>query len=260
MTRGTATTGVPVAPRRTVLILGATSAIARAVASELARRGFDLLLAGRDVSELETLAGDLRIRYGGNVAARAFDALALETHKPFFEDCQAASAGTLQGVVLCFGYLGDQASAQTDFRQARKILDTNLVAAISIFNIIADDFEAKRKGFLCALSSVAGERGRQSNYIYGAAKAGLTVYLQGLRNRLFHSGVRVVTIKPGFVDTAMTFGRPGMFLVASPDAAGRRIVKAIIGGNDVAYIPGFWRVLMLLVRGIPERIFKRMRL
>ena len=247
-------------PRETVLILGATSAIARAVASELARRGFDLLLAGRDAAELETLAGDLQVRYGGNAAARAFDALALETHKPFFEDCQAASSGTLHGVVLCFGYLGDQATAQADLVETRRILDTNLMAAVSIFNVIANDFEARRRGFLCALSSVAGDRGRQSNYIYGSAKAGLSVYLQGLRNRLFHSGVRVVTIKPGFVDTAMTFGRPGMFLVASPEAAGRRIVKAIIGGDDVAYVPGFWRVLMLLIRAIPERIFKRMRL
>ena len=246
--------------RKTVLILGATSAIARAVASELARRGFDLLLAGRDVSELETMAGDLRIRYGGNVAARPFDALAFETHKPFFEDCLAASAGTLQGVVLCFGYLGDQASAQTDFRQARKILDTNLVAAVSILNVIANDFEAKRRGFLCALSSVAGDRGRQSNYTYGAAKAGLTVYLQGLRNRLFHSGVRVVTIKPGFVDTAMTFGRPGMFLVASPQTAARRIVEAVLKGEDQAYVPRFWRPVMLLIRLMPERFFKRMKL
>jgi short-subunit dehydrogenase len=243
-----------------VVILGATSAIARGVASELARRGFDLLLAGRDVAELETLARDLCIRHGGSAAARPFDALAFETHARFFEDCQAASAGTLEGAVLCFGTIGDQASAQTDFTEARKILETNLVAAVSILNVMANGFEARRNGFLCALSSVAGDRGRQSNYIYGAAKAGLTAYLQGLRNRLFRFGVRVITIKPGFVDTAMTFGRPGMFLVASPDAAGRRIVDAIIGRSDVAYVPGFWRPLMLLIRGIPERIFKRMRL
>ena len=246
--------------RKTVLILGATSAIARAVASEFARRGFELLLAGRDIEELETLARDLRIRHGVGVAVRPFDALDFATHRPFFEACRDASAGTLAGVVLCFGYLGDQISAQADFREARRILDTNLVAAVSIFNAAADDFEARREGFLCALSSVAGDRGRQSNYIYGAAKAGLTVYLQGLRNRLFRAGVRVITIKPGFVDTAMTFGRPGMFLVASPDAAGRRIVKAIMGRSDVAYVPGFWRFLMLAVRSIPERVFKRMRL
>ncbi|HEY3123583.1 MAG TPA: SDR family NAD(P)-dependent oxidoreductase, partial [Thermoanaerobaculia bacterium] len=150
--------------------------------------------------------------------------------------------------------------AQVDFSEAKRILDTNLIAAVSIFNLLAEHLEARGEGFLCALSSVAGERGRQSNYLYGAAKAGLSTYLQGLRNRLDRSGVRVVTIKPGFVDTRMTFGRPGMFLVASPEKAGRQIVDAIVKGNDVRYVPGFWRPVMLAIRAIPERLFKRMRL
>ena len=222
----------PPGPRRTVLILGATSAIARAVASEFGRRGFDLLLAGRDTEELELLAADLRIRHGVGAAALPFEALAYETHARFLEECQAASAGTIEGAVLCFGTLGDQASAQADFAHAREILETNFVA----------------------------DRGRQSNYIYGAAKAGLSAYLQGLRNRLFPAGVRVVTIKPGFVDTAMTFGRPGMFLVASPEAVARRIVGAITGREDVAYVPRFWRLVMILLRLVPEALFKRMRL
>jgi len=250
----------PPGPRRTVLILGATSAIARAVASEFGRRGFDLLLAGRDTEELELLAADLRIRHGVGAAALPFEALAYETHARFLEECQAASAGTIEGAVLCFGTLGDQASAQADFAQAREILETNFVAAVSIFNLLANAFEARGGGFLCALSSVAGDRGRQSNYLYGAAKAGLSAYLQGLRNRLFPAGVRVVTIKPGFVDTAMTFGRPGMFLVASPEAVARRIVGAITGREDVAYVPRFWRLVMILLRLVPEALFKRMRL
>ena len=250
----------PGPPRGTVLILGATSAIARAVAAEFARRGYDLLLAGRDSEELDSLAADLAVRHGVKAEGRAFDALALDTHGPFVEACREASQDSLAGVVLCFGYLGDQSVAQEDMSEARSIFDTNLLGAVSILSLLANHFERKRNGFLCALSSVAGDRGRQSNYMYGAAKAGLTVFLQGLRNRLFPSGVRVVTIKPGFVDTQMTYGRPKLFLVASPESVGKRIVETILQGKDQAYLPRFWRPVMLLIRLIPERLFKRMRL
>ena len=250
----------PSAARGTVLVLGATSAIARAVAAEFARRGYDLLLAGRDAEELERLAADLRVRHGTGARAVAFDALDFESHRAFVEGCREASRDSLSGAVLCFGYLGDQSRAQADPSEAKRILDTNLVGAVSILGLFANHFEEKRAGFLCALSSVAGDRGRQSNYVYGSAKAGLTVFLQGLRNRLSRSGVRVITIKPGFVDTAMTFGRPGMFLVASPEAAARRIAAAVAGGADQAYVPRFWGPVMLLIRMIPEKVFKRMRL
>jgi decaprenylphospho-beta-D-erythro-pentofuranosid-2-ulose 2-reductase len=259
MTGEPGATGPPAAARRTVLILGATSSLARGVAAELARRRYELLLAGRDREELEAVAADLALRHGVRVESRPFDALALDTHGAFVEDCRKASEDSLVGVVLCFGYQGDQALAEKDIREARQILDTNLLGAVSILSLFAAYFEGKRDGFLCAISSVAGDRGRRSNYIYGAAKAGLTVFLQGLRNRLSRSGVRVVTIKPGFVDTPMTYGRPGLFLVASPEKAGKRIVEAVLQGKDESYVPGFWRPVMFLVRSIPERIFKRMR-
>jgi short-subunit dehydrogenase len=251
--------GAPAA-RGTVLILGAASAIARAVASEFARRGYDLLLAGRDAEELERLAADLRVRHGIQARVLPFDALDFQSHSAFVEACREASGDSLSGAVLCFGYLGDQSRAEADPSEAKRILDTNFVGAVSILGLLANYLEERRGGFLCALSSVAGDRGRQSNYVYGSAKAGLTAFLQGLRNRLSRSGVRVVTIKPGFVDTAMTFGRPGMFLVASPQAAARRIVAAVLGGAEQAYVPRFWRPVMLLIRMIPERLFKRMRL
>lgn len=256
----TATAPGRVAPRRTVLILGATSAIARAVAGEFARRGYDLLLAGRDPEELDSLAADLAVRHGVKAEGLTFDALALDTHGPFVEACRKTSEDSLDGAVLSLGYLGDQSVAQKDLSETKRILDTNLLGPVSILSLLANHFEEKRRGFLCALSSVAGDRGRQSNYVYGAAKAGLSIFLQGLRNRLFRSGVRVITIKPGFVDTAMTFGRPGMFLVASPESVAARIVKAILKGEDLVYTPAFWRPVMLLIRLIPERIFKRMRL
>src|SRR5205814_6837372 len=138
------------------------------------------------------------------------------------------------------GYLGDQAAAQADFAEARQIIETNLTGCVSVLNFIANEFESRRSGFICALCSVAGDRGRQSNYLYGAAKGGLAIYLAGLRNRLFGSGVRVLTVKPGFVDTPMTFGRQGLFLVASPEGVARAILTAIQRGQDVASIPWFW--------------------
>jgi decaprenylphospho-beta-D-erythro-pentofuranosid-2-ulose 2-reductase len=245
---------------QTVLILGAASAIARAVAAEFAYRGFDLLLTGRDLQELDSMAADLRLRYGVKVERQPFDALALETHRGFVEDCRKASKDNLAGVVVCFGYLGDQTVAEKDSGETRRILDTNLLGAVSILGLLANHFEAKKEGFLCALSSVAGDRGRRSNYIYGASKAGLTVFLQGLRNRLFSSGVAVITIKAGFVDTRMTYGRPGLFLVASPERAARQIAKAVLRRKDESYVPGFWRPIMFLIRCIPERVFKRMKL
>jgi decaprenylphospho-beta-D-erythro-pentofuranosid-2-ulose 2-reductase len=244
----------------TVIVLGAASGIGRAVADELARKGYHLLLAGRNAEELGALAADLKLRRGVHAQDLSFDALALETHAAFMEECVQASRDSLAGAVVCFGTLGDQSVAEKDALETKRILDTNLLGAASILGLLANHFEAKRRGFLCAISSVAGDRGRQSNYVYGAAKAGLTVFLQGLRNRLFRSGVLVTTIKAGFVDTGMTFGRPGMFLVASPEHAGRAIVRAIRQGRDVAYVPGFWRAVMLLIRAIPERVFKRLRL
>ena len=243
-----------------MIVLGASSGIGRAVSDEFARRGYDLLLAGRSAEELAAIASDLRLRHGVEARCQAFDALALERHGPFVEACRLASRDALAGAVVCFGYLGDQSIAEKDPLETKRILDTNLLGAASVLGALANHFESRRRGFLCAISSVAGDRGRQSNYVYGAAKAGLTVFLQGLRNRLFRSGVRVITIKAGFVDTAMTYGRPGMFLVASPQRAARRIVKAVLRGQDECYVPSFWRPVMLLIRSIPERVFKGMRL
>jgi decaprenylphospho-beta-D-erythro-pentofuranosid-2-ulose 2-reductase len=243
-----------------VLILGATSGIARAVAAEFARHHYDLILAGRDQHELRLLSSDLALRYGVKTIDFPFEALAFENHEALLRPCLDYAGEALAGVALCIGYLGDQAAAQTDFAEARRILDTNFTGCVSALNIIANHFESRRSGFICVISSVAGDRGRQSNYLYGAAKAGFSAYLQGLRNRLLHSGVRVITIKPGFVDTAMTFGRPNRFLVASPEAAARGIFNAVASGKDVAYVPWFWRAIMLVVRLIPEAVFKRLRL
>jgi short-subunit dehydrogenase len=242
-----------------VLILGATSSIARHAAAALARRGRPLFLAARDAVELERMAADLRIRYGASIACEPFDAEDYDNHGAFFEEVLKRSGG-LAGVVLTFGYLGEQERAARDFRECERVIARNFTGAVSVLNLCADYLESRRGGFVVAVSSVAGDVGRQSNYLYGAAKAGLNVYLQGLRNRLHLSGVRVVTIKPGFVDTPMTFGRPRLFLVASPRTVGERIARAAERGNEVVYVPWFWHPVMLTLRLLPERLRKRMKL
>lgn len=241
-----------------VLILGATSAIARATAVAFAARGDDLYLASRDEEELRRIASDLRLRYGVEVHYGLFDAEATDTHEAFFKSVVTAMPN-LSCVVLAFGYLGDQQAAR-DFSVGAKIISSNFTGAASILSHCANYFEPLHYGFIIGISSVAGDRGRQSNYVYGAAKGALSLYLQGLRNRLYSSGVRVITIKPGFVDTAMTYGLPGLFLVASPQSIGERIVAALEKSDDVVYLPWFWRYIMLIIKHIPEPIFKRMRL
>lgn len=241
-----------------VLILGATSAIARATAVAFAARGKALYLASRDLDELQRLATDLRLRYGVEVRYGMFDAEATETHEAFLQSVIEAMPD-VSGVVLAFGYLGDQQAAR-DFKVGAKVIAANFTGAASILSHCANYLEPKQRGFIIGIASVAGDRGRQSNYVYGAAKGALALYLQGLRNRLFASGVRVITIKPGFVDTAMTYGLPGLFLVASPQDIGERIVATLDKSADVVYLPWFWRYIMLIIKYIPEPIFKRMKL
>lgn len=242
-----------------VLILGATSAIARGTAAALAQRGYRLYLAGRDVESLRRDAADLAIRYGVAVHFGAFDAAAHDSHVAFLQRV-VDEMGELEGVVLAFGYLGSQQQAAADFHETLTIINRNFVDAVSILNLCTDHLEQRGRGFIAGIASVAGDRGRQSNYTYGAAKGAFALYLQGLRNRLFPAGVQVLTIKPGFVDTAMTFGMPGLFLVASPAYVGARIVAALERGRDVIYVPWFWRWIMLIIRSIPEAIFKRLKL
>lgn len=241
-----------------VLIVGASSGIAKALAHALAGRGHDLVLLGRDEAELSYQAHDLAIRHGVKAHVVSFDALAFDTHVERI-DAAVAAVGALDGAVVALGYLGDQALGQSDWEEARRILDTNMTGCVSVTSAIAAHLERQGRGFLCGLSSVAGDRGRPSNYLYGAAKAGYSAYLSGLRARLSRSGVKVLTIKPGFVDTGMTYGKPGMFLVASPESAAKGIAEAIDKGRDVAYVPGFWALVMGIIRAVPEPVFKRMK-
>jgi short-subunit dehydrogenase len=241
-----------------VMIVGATSAIARATAAAFAAQGHEIYLAGRNADELERIAADLAIRYRINARWGIFIAEDMASHAGFFNQAMA-EMGEMRGVVLAMGMLGDQQAAR-DFPLGAEVIMVNFTAAASILSHCANYLEARKQGFIIGISSVAGDRGRQSNYPYGAAKAGLSAYLQGLRNRLFHSGVRVITVKPGFVDTAMTYGMAGLFLVASPQYMGERIVAALNKSADVVYLPWFWRYIMLIIKNIPEAIFKKLKL
>ena len=236
-----------------VLMIGASSAIARALCHRMARRRCKLVLAGRHLNELEKDAADLRIRYGSHVRVEHFDALDDESRGSLLE-----RSGDVTGIVLCHGYLPRARSAD----ESRKTLDTNFTSAVLVLEEAAARLEKRGAGYIVAISSVAGDRGRQSNYLYGAAKAGLSTYLAGLRNRLFRSGVHVLTVKPGFVDTPMTAGllNPASPLVSSPERVAAAVDRAILRRRNVIYTPWFWRPVMKLIRAIPEPLFKRMGL
>jgi len=242
-----------------VLILGGTSEIALAIAAALARRGHGLTLAGRDADALQREAADLEIRHGVSVTTASFDALELATHPAFWQSLNPAPAG----VVCAVGLLGDHGVARTDFNHARQILDTNLVGCISVLDQAALAFEQRGEGFIIGISSVAGDRGRASNYYYGAAKAGFTAYLSGLRNHFAStaSRVRVITVKPGFVATRMTADHdtPAL-LTAQPEQTARDVLRALDGRRDVIYSRWYWRWIMLIIRLLPEPVFKRTRL
>jgi short-subunit dehydrogenase len=239
-----------------VLILGATSGIARALIHEFARRGFDLVLAGRDEDEMQRIAADARVRFDCQAEVLAFAALDYESHPAFWQKCNATKP--IDGIVLCFGLMPPQREAERDWQKCAALLETNYNAAVSILNIVANDFEDRKRGFIGVLSSVAGDRGRPSNYLYGSAKSGLSAYAEGLRGRLFKSGVSVTTIKPGPVDTAMTWGMDKLPLLASPEKVASDIYRGLRRKADVVYTPLPWRVLMAVLRLLPSWIWKRM--
>jgi short-subunit dehydrogenase len=238
------------------LILGASSAIARAVARAVAARGADVILAGRDMEDLERTAADIRAAYAVGASCVAFDAVDFAGHAALAQSL-AAVPGVLN-VALLFGIMPEQAAMDADPGLALSCIEANFGGAVSILHRLAPLMEARRAGCVVGFGSVAGDRGRLKNYVYGATKAALHTYLAGLRNRLGRSGVQVLTVKPGFVDTAMTFGLPGMFLVASPADVARAVMAAVDRKRDEIYVPWFWWGIMAIIRNVPERIFKRL--
>jgi decaprenylphospho-beta-D-erythro-pentofuranosid-2-ulose 2-reductase len=241
-----------------LLILGANSEVARALAVKFAQEDkANLYLASRDEELLAKAARDLEIRCQVEARPLLFDALDYASHQEFYRRLDPKP----DGVVVAFGYLGDQTRAQQDFGEARRIIETNFLGAVSILEIIAGDFERRSHGFIIGMGSVAGLRGRMSNYLYGAAKGGLAIYLGGLRHRLSKAGVRVMTVLPGFIQTKMTEGLdlPAR-LTARPEEVAEDIFRAYRQGKVVVYTKWFWKWIMLIIRNIPEKIFMRTRL
>jgi short-subunit dehydrogenase len=243
------------------VIVGATSEIGRHVAYELARAHGSVIIAARSPEELAVLTSDLALRTAANVMPIHWEATSSVQHDDFLKNCLAA-VGEIEGIVVCHGFLAEQRQAERDWTLSQKTIDINFTSSVALLNVFASYFESRSRGYICGISSVAGDRGRQSNYLYGAAKAAFSTYLDGLRNRLFRHGISVITVKPGFVDTSMTWGmlNPDSWLVASPERVARDVAVAIRKRKNVVYSPRKWKWIMLIIRLIPEWLFKRLRL
>ena len=256
---GGETTAAPVHGPRKILVLGATSGIAEACIRLWAGRGDALYLVGRNADKLAVVAADARVRGASHVGTAVANLDDTAGHAEVLAH-GVNSLGGLDVAFLALGVLGEQPEAEKNFAAAEQIVHTNFVAPVSLLTWLANYTAQRRAGTLAVLSSVAGERGRKSNYVYGSSKAGLTAFVDGLRNRIDREGVRVMTIKPGPVKTAMTEGMKGSGKFADVDAVAGSLVKAIDRGDDVVYVPGIWRVIMAVIRVIPERVFKKMNL
>lgn len=240
-----------------ILILGANSDMAIACAKRYAKSGYNVYLASRNVSECEKTATDLKIQFQIEALALKFDARDFSSHSQFYDELPHKP----KGVILAFGMMHDQHAAQQDFTLAQDMIEANYTGAVSILEIIATDFERRMSGFIVGISSVAGDRGRQSNYLYGSTKAALTAYLAGLRHRLAASGVNVLTVKPGFVATKMTAGLDlPEKLTAQPGQVADAIFKAVKKKKSTIYVKPIWRLIMLIIIHVPNFIFHKTKL
>nr|WP_202901975.1 SDR family oxidoreductase [Thermogemmatispora carboxidivorans] len=242
-----------------VVIVGATSAIAYEAAKCMAARGAELFLVGRNPAKLETVAADLQVRGAQRVETFVLDVNDVARHQEMF-DAAVAAFGWLDGLLIAHGTLGDQRKCELSVEETLREFQTNALSVIALLTLVANYFEQRGRGCIAVLSSVAGDRGRPSNYVYGATKGAVSIFLQGLRARLAKHGVAVVTIKPGLVDTPMTAHLRKGLLFSSARRVGRGVYRAMQQGRPVAYLPGYWRLVMLIIRLIPERVFQRLSL
>jgi short-subunit dehydrogenase len=245
-----------------IIIFGATSAIAHATARLWVARGASVCVVGRNAQKLQAVEDDLRARAapGAVIVSSQADLDAMSDHPALIEAAIKALGG-LDIALIAHGNLPDQALCQSDVQAMLAQLTTNGVSVISLCTLLANRFDAQGSGCLAVITSVAGDRGRQSNYAYGTAKGMVTRFLQGLRNRLAPRGVSVVDIRPGFVDTPMTAALDkGGPLWAQPAKVAADILRAVDKGRPVLYTPWFWRYIMLIITSIPERIFNRLKL
>lgn len=243
--------------KQAVLILGARSDIGMAVAHRFAAQGYRVQLAARDAASLETDKSDIEVRHGASVTLHEFDALATQTHAAF-----VAGLPELPAIAVCaVGLLGDQTASERDAKSAIQVMRSNYEGPASILAELANRFVERGSGTLVGISSVAGLRGRATNYVYGSAKAALTTFLSGLRNRLARHDVHVVTVLPGFVATRMTehMDLPKL-MTARPQEVAEAIHRAAEKKYNIIYVRPVWRVVMSAIKLIPESVFKKMRL
>ncbi|MEO0750840.1 MAG: SDR family oxidoreductase [Pseudomonadota bacterium] len=240
-----------------ILILGGRSDIGLAIAKTYASEGHAVQLAARNVATLEAEKADIALRHGVDVSLHEFDALDVDGHEAFVEGLP-----TLPETVVCaVGALGDQEENEQDHAQARKVMRSNFEGPANILGVLANAFEARGSGVIIGISSVAGDRGRATNYIYGAGKAGFTAYLAGMRNRLASKGVHVLTVKPGFVATRMTDGMDlPEKLTTDPDTLAKAVFKAAKRRRNEVYLKPIWWLVMLIIRNIPEMVFKKLKI
>jgi decaprenylphospho-beta-D-erythro-pentofuranosid-2-ulose 2-reductase len=243
-----------------VVIFGATSAIAQAVARLYAPDGARFFLIARNEERLETVAADLRARGASQVATASADLADAAEHAHLIARAQSM-LGTFDRVLIAHGTLSNQTACESSVDALMREMGVNFLSAASLLTLVANVMEMQRKGSIAVIGSVAGDRGRQSNYVYGSAKAGLAAFTQGLRHRMTRHGVNVTLVKPGFVDTPMTAGlAKGGPLWAHPEKVARDIKSAMERGDAVLYTPWFWRWIMMIIRSVPDRIFRRTRL
>jgi len=252
---GAAVAGAP----RKILVLGATSGIAEATCRIWAEQGASLFLVARNAEKLAVVAADLKTRGASYVDTAVADLDDTSQHPALLAHAINSLTG-MDVAYLAHGILGDQARGEQDFEVAAQIIHTNLVSAVSLLTWLANFCVQRHSGVLAVISSVAGDRGRKSNYLYGASKAGLSAFLGGLRNRVDREGVTVLNIKPGPVRTAMTSAMPGSEKFADVNKVAQTIVKAIDNKSDTLYVPFQWQPIMFVIRHIPERVFKKLNL
>jgi len=241
----------------TVLILGASSDMAQAIARTFAQKKYAVQLAGRNADRLSAFKADLQLRYSAQCSLHDFDALKFNTHQAFFDGLT-----TKPDVTVCvFGVMDEEDLAFSNWDITERMINSNYTGAVSILNVAAKYYQSQKQGCIVGISSVAGERGRQSKLIYGSTKAALTAYLDGLRNKLFKDNVHVVTVKPGFVYTKMTesLTLPAI-LTAQPAEVGSAVYNAVQKKKNVIYVRWMWRWIMLIIKCIPEFQFKKMKL
>lgn len=241
-----------------ILIIGANSAIARAMARLYAQRQDRLFLCGRDAQRLEALAKDLSVRGAAEVQTACLDVTDYEAHQALL-DAAVAGLGSIDLVLVCHGLLSNQEACEADFAATGTELHVNGVSVVSLLTRLRPVLEKQGSGCIAVITSVAGDRGRQPTYIYGAAKAMVSTYLQGLRGRLLEHGVHVVDIRPGPVDTPMTAHLKKGLLFSTPEKVAQRAVKAIDRKHNTVYAPAYWRPIMTIIKLIPESLFKRLK-